>query len=531
VSRVVVVAGLALLALGLGVFLLKVVAYDLPVLPTDTRGLWQVELRVNVRGDGGQGSVTALIPSDDEGQVVLDERSASDRLRFSIRSRGDTRIGVWTGWLEGVQQIAYEFRVRSEVLTVPLPEPPYAEPGEALREAYVQPTSEFPATTPQVREVLDRLPLPAADNVIDRVRSLYAFVAHEIATVDSAGDDAVLTLAQREGSPTGKARLLVTMFRASGVPSRLAHGLELREGVGPQERVWTEAWVDDVWIPMSSVSGFFAERPADVISLGGAGHAPVEATGARAFGYRYRSLRERLRPEEVALLMAPNHPILARLSLYNLPVGSQSALRALLVLPLGALVVALFRNLVGVATYGTFMPLLIAFSLRSFPLGRGLALVAFVLVLGVATRLLLERLRLLMVPRLAILLCLVVLSVTALAIAGDEMGTQELFAGILFPIVILTMLVERFTIAMAEEGVQAALVPAFWSIVVATVCYPVLRSPTAEHLMFTFPELLFAAMGVLVWVGGYTGYRIADLVRFRMLAAPLDEPPGIGRAR
>ena len=530
-SRLVLVTGFALLALGFGVFLSKVGVYDLPVLPSDTRGLWQVELRVNVRGDGGQGSVTALIPSDDEGQVVLDERSASDRLRFSIRSRGDTRIGVWTGWLEGVQQIVYEFRVRSDALTVALPAPPHAEPGEVLREAYVQPTSEFPATTPQVRELLDRLPLPAADNVIDRVRSIYAFVAHEIATVDTAGDDAVLTLAQREGSPTGKARLLVTMLRASGVPARLAHGLELREGVAPQERVWTEAWVDETWIPMSSVSGFFAERPADVVSLGGAGHAPVEATGARAFGYRYRSLRERLRPEEVALLMAPDHPILARLSLYNLPVGSQSALRALLVLPLGALVVALFRNVVGIPTYGTFMPLLIAFALRGFALGRGLALVAFVLVLGVVTRLLLERLRLLMVPRLAILLCVVVLSVTALAIAGDEIGTRELFAGILFPIVILTMLVERFTIAIAEEGLRAAMVPAFWSIVVATVCYPVLRSPAAEHLMFTFPELLFAAIGVLVFIGGYTGYRVSDLIRFRMLAGPLEEPPGLGGVR
>jgi hypothetical protein len=36
--------------------------------------------------------------------------------------------------------------------------------------------------------------------------------------------------------------------------------------------------------------------------------------------------------------------------------------------------------------------------------------------------------------------------------------------------------------------------------------------------MFTFPELTFCAMGALVWIGGYTGYRVSDLLRFRSLA-------------
>jgi hypothetical protein len=48
-------------------------------------------------------------------------------------------------------------------------------------------------------------------------------------------------------------------------------------------------------------------------------------------------------------------------------------LRLLLALPLGALVVAVFRNLIGVPTFGTFMPVLIAFALRNVPIYVGLA--------------------------------------------------------------------------------------------------------------------------------------------------------------
>jgi hypothetical protein len=89
---------------------------------------------------------------------------------------------------------------------------------------------------------------------------------------------------------------------------------------------------------------------------------------------------------------------------------------------------------------------------------------------------------------------------------------------VLFPLVILTMLIERFSVTSAEEGFRAALVRTGWSLLVAMCVYPVFRSATAEYLMFGFPELVFAVMGLLVIVGGYTGFRLSDLVRFRAFA-------------
>jgi hypothetical protein len=145
-----------------------------------------------------------------------------------------------------------------------------------------------------------------------------------------------------------------------------------------------------------------------------------------------------------------------------------------------------------------------------------------VIALGIGGRLVLERLRLLLVPRLAILLCVVVLAVTALALFGEGLGTRDLTTGVLFPIVILTMLVERFSVVIAEEGVRQALVRAAWSIGVAIAVYPIFRSALASHLMFGFPELVLSAMGLLVFIGGYTGYRVSDLLRFRGFFRPGD---------
>jgi hypothetical protein len=151
-----------------------------------------------------------------------------------------------------------------------------------------------------------------------------------------------------------------------------------------------------------------------------------------------------------------------------------------------------------------------------------------VIALGYFARFALERLRLLMVPRLSIVLCFVVLAVMVFALTGQDTGSASLFAGALLPIVILTMLIERVYITTSEEGAREALLRAFWSVLVASAIHPIFRSTHAEYLMFSFPELVIAIMGTLIWIGGYMGYRVVDLIRFRELAA--EEVPG-GAAR
>jgi transglutaminase-like putative cysteine protease len=517
VSRLTALTGLALVLLGLAIFGWKTLVYDLPALPTDPEGLWRVELAISVRGNGARGSVRAPLPTTGPGQEVYDERSAADRLLFTIRTENGDRTAIWRGSFDGVHEIAYGFRVRLEEIEVPLSSEPVPIPEEiAARDLAA--TRAFPSDAPEIAQTLSGLALPSASDPLGRLRSIYAMVAHEVATVAGGPDDALIALANRGGSERGKAALAVTLLRAAGLPARPVVGIELRGGATPRETVWAEAWAGGNWIPLSPTGAFFATRPATLVALRAGSFATVEANGAEAVSWRFDSLREHLRSEELAAMMVPPNRGLRAVSLYRLPVPTQSALRLLLVLPLGALVTAIFRNLVGVPTFGTFLPVLVAFALRDLPLHVGLAMVAAVIGVGVFGRLALERLRLLLVPRLSILLCLVVLGVAVFALFGRRFESQDLMTGVLFPIVILTMMIERFSIAIAEEGMRTALVRAGYTVLVTVAVYPVLRDPTAEYWMFSFPELVFTIMGLLVWIGGYTGYRLFDLIRFRSFA-------------
>jgi uncharacterized protein with transglutaminase domain/transglutaminase superfamily protein len=525
-SRSAAIAGSVLFAIGLAIFGWKTLVLHLPVLPSNVENLWRVELEVDARGAGDRGSVRAAIPDSDQQQEIFDERQTSDRLVFTIRTeKSGQRIGVWTGKFDGVHNLSHAFRVQLSDQPLPLPTDLSLQPPQELADNYRKASARFPTDAPEIAELLKNVAPPNPTDPLGQMRTLLTYVTDEVLTASSGSDDALLTLAAGEGSQIGKARLLVALLRAAGFPARIAAGLHLTPTKNGKEAVWAEAWVGGAWISLSPSLGFFGSRPADVVLLHSGSSTLVEETGLDAMTYRYRILHESLRAEEVASFMVPSNPVLAAVSLYRLPVNSQQALRILLVFPIGALIIAVIRNLIGVRTFGTFMPLLISLALRELPLGLGLSLVGSVILLGVFSRLLLERLQLLLVPRLGVLLCLVVLAITAHSLLGRTYEVKDLFASVLFPVVIMTMLIERFSITTAEEGLAAAVRRLATSTAAAVCVYPIFRIAALEHLMFGFPELVLSVMGVLIWIGGYTGYRLSELWRFRSLAGWREDPP------
>ncbi len=515
--------GLALFLLGSGIFAFKVLSLNLPLLPADTKGFWLVELNIDARGQGSRGSVRAAFPSSDALQRVDDEYRLADRLEFALRETPGGRVGLWNGRLDGVHQLSAAFRlqlvplsqdaeelgVSSDVSLQPIP--------SEIIVLYGRPEPDLPSRASAIDALLSELRLPPGEDSIGRVRTVFAFVADEVATEQTGSSDALLTLAAREGNEHGKARLLVTALRASGTPARVIRGLDLSER-DPAPSTWCEAYVGERWIPMSPSRGFFGSRPGDLVALS-VGTAPlVEGTGVTALSYRYRALRQRLKPEDLALLMTPATPWLNAISLYRLPLETQEALRVLLLLPVGALLLTVLRNIVGLPAFGTFLPVLVAFSFRSTELAVGLMLVASVLLFGGLGRLLLDRLHLLLVPRLCIILCLVILILTAFAVGGRSLESRELFGGVVFPVVILSMLIERFSVTAAEEGFGEAFQRLGWTTLIALLVYPVLKSPAIEVAIFGFPEPVIAIMGLIVLIGSYTGFRLMELIRFRALA-------------
>ena len=205
-------------------------------------------------------------------------------------------------------------------------------------------------------------------------------------------------------------------------------------------------------------------------------------------------------------------------SLYSLPIQTQAVYSVILMIPIGALIIVLMRNFVGIDAFGTFMPILIALAFRETQLLWGVILFTTLIALGLTIRFLLDRLRLLLVPRLSAVLIVVVILMLFISLTSHRLGLETGLSVALFPMVIIAMTIERMSVVWEERGPADAMRAGIGSIVVAVVAYLLMGMDWLEHLIFTFPELLLLVLAMVILAGRYTGYRLSELKRFRALA-------------
>jgi hypothetical protein len=187
-------------------------------------------------------------------------------------------------------------------------------------------------------------------------------------------------------------------------------------------------------------------------------------------------------------------------------------------IPIGALVMVVLKNMIGIDAFGTFMPVLIALAFRETKLLWGVILFTMLVALGLSIRFLLERLRLLLVPRLSAVLIVVVGLMLLISLVSHRLGMETGLSVALFPMVIIAMTIERMSVVWEERGATDAMRAGIGSLVVAVTAYVFMGLAWLEHLVFTFPELLLVVLALVVLVGRYTGYRLLELSRFKALA-------------
>lgn len=208
---------------------------------------------------------------------------------------------------------------------------------------------------------------------------------------------------------------------------------------------------------------------------------------------------------------------LLRFSLLQLPVTAQETYKVLLTVPIGAFVILLLRNFVGLKTFGTFMPVLIALAFRETNVIWGLSLFIMIVSFGLLARFYLAQLRLLLVPRLSAILTVVILLMVCISILSQSLGLDRGLSVALFPMVILTMTIERMCIIWDERGPFEAIKSGIGSLIAALCAYAPMNNMEVQYLMFAFPELLLVLLAIILWFGQYRGYRLMELWRFQAL--------------
>lgn len=499
--KVVILAAL-LVAMGLSLFFYKVRFLGYPLQPDGETEIWTIETRVSFDAAAGPVKASLFIPGLTPGFSILDENFVSRGFGFTTPYVSGGRQVQWAvRQAEGPQALYYRVVVYRDPVSLEADTTPPFPPVPVLAE---------PFNT-------------AMEMLVERVRSQSADPASFTAVLlkrlaRPGGDQDVDLLLGAAPSAVDRARTAMTVLAAARIPSRMVHGVRMTHRERSTDVLpWLEVHDGERWLYFDPVTGTEG-LPQDFLIWWRGEESLVQVDGGSNVKVSVSIHSSIADPLIVARRRAEAHQsAVADFSLLGLPIESQAVYSVLLAVPLGALIVVLLRNVIGVQTFGTFMPVLIALAFRETRLLWGVLLFSVLVFIGLSIRFYMERLRLLLVPRLASVLTIVVMLMVLVSLLSNRLGFEIGLSVGLFPMVIMTMTIERMSIVWEERGSGDAIKQGLGSLLVAACAYTVMGLELVEHLVFVFPELLLLTLAATLLLGRYTGYRLTELVRFRTM--------------
>jgi hypothetical protein len=502
-KRPAVLLAVALLILSIALISYRVLWLKYPILPAAPTKVWQLSMDASVKGDEKETTVMIGLPSTQKGQLVVDEHIHSGTLSFNLLREGPNQIGVWSGHISPRGEV---ISYSSTIQVKPQPLLKIKPPNLGPYPKHIREMEQKLAT----RLVATWYPLPPTD----RLRRIAAAVNGFWGT--PLPDAQELQAWSAFQNKYGRVTASLVLLRAAGLTAQVVEGLPLAESVTNTTVTRIEVWTGQDWETFQPEKGEIYQKPALLLLLITGGSPVTRTFHGQLSEVRWTLNRQIINQWRMQFerIMQSNR-WLDRWSLFRLPEEFQTTFRILMLVPMGALMICLLRNVVGFPTFGIFLPVLMALAFRNTGLAYGLGIFWGVVLIGYAVRRWIDKLRLLLVPRLSVILTLVIVCITIFALLGSKLDLREFMAVGLLPFVILTMTIERFFVTTEEAGIREGLWNAAGSAGVAIITYKILQLESLQLTFFVYPELLFAVAAAQVLLGRYTGYRLLELFRFR----------------
>ncbi len=493
---------IGLLTVGSGLFLYRYLILDVPLTESETVNTWTVEANLRFQAEAGTPiKATFNIPYMPPFYATLDEYFVSHNYGVTTNLQGYNRETVWSKRrAKGLQSLYYRAIFRqtdSQESSLAKPTPVKIMELPDSKKAAVD------ALTAQIRK-------KSAD--------IQTFAQGAIKALQQTKDGNVKILVGNDPRDEDIVNAAIMILNQANIAAMPVKGITLHQQSKIDFKTMLCVFNDKDWIFINANTAS-SGLPKNFL-IWQYGNNPVyDVKGGKKSQFNITVSPTPINALSVAKLRGTQTDSqLIKFSLLQLPVNVQQTYKILLTIPLGAFVILLLRNFVGLMTFGTFMPVLIALAFRETHVAWGITLFTVIVSAGLLVRFYLDQLRLLLVPRLAAILTVVILLMIFISILSQHLGLESGLSVALFPMVILTMTIERMCITWDECGGFEALTAGVGSLFAAVIAYVVMSNNELEYLLFAFPELLLILIAIILWFGQYRGYRLTELIRFKVFA-------------
>ncbi|WP_458129603.1 osmotic stress tolerance membrane protein RloB [Pseudomonas sp. Z2-11] len=489
-----------LVVLGLSVTAYQIFVLGIPVTEDATDDLWNIDAKVEfVPNAKDPVKIQMFVPPLSRDYVSLNESFISNNYGVAVNRVDGNRKVTWSARrAKGNQTLYYRL-----VLTKRYSAEKTKVKGPTFRDSI--------AVEGPEKLAAEALLAPIRQHSAD----VETFISEAIKRVNNLNDDNVKLLLAGDPSSSNKARIVELVLSIAHVPVEKVHTIRLVADQPQTPELWLRSFNGTDWLYFNPDTGEQG-LPTDRLLWWTGDENLITVDGGKKATVTFSMNNSEMNAIRLAKLTDENTDAnFLEYSLYGLPLQTQQTFMIMVMIPIGVLVILVLRNLIGLQTLGTFTPVLIALAFRETQLGFGIILFTVITTLGLSLRSYLEHLKLQMLPRLSVVLTFVVVLIAAISLFSHKLGLERGLSVALFPMVILTMTIERLSITWEERGAGHAMKVAIGTLFAASLAHLIMSVPELVYFVFTFPAILLILVGFMLAMGRYRGYRLTELVRFK----------------
>ena len=460
-------------------------------------------------------NIHTYLPKQSPWQHILDEKITPQDFTTKEQLLPSGRLMTWSGD-ESQHYAGYEYLLHLTGNQFSLPDNTAIEknlPSEIS--TYLDSSEHVQVNHPEIAQLWQNIK-PANQDLKSVLTSIFNYTHQEIDSVPFKGTtDALTTARLKVASCNGKSRLFVALARLNGIPARLVGGLILDNGSKKTSHQWVEAYVQGHWVSFGPTNGYFATRPSHFLKLYQGDEALFRHTSNIGFDYLFSISSQTVSPSLYPDLLSDNPakinlaPTLTELHL------SPTTVSIILLFPLCTLIITFLRNVVGIKTFGIFMPMLIAATCMYSGLFWGLLGFIIILMIALVFHIWLEKQRILKTARLATVISLISLLFISMLYLMNNDQKMEFGMLALMPVVIISFVAERIHQVTVEGHWMELLTTSLGTLLTILLCYFYMDSYLLQSLFSIFPETYLLVLAGLIFIGKWDGIRISELMRFK----------------
>lgn len=479
--------------------------------------IWRLSINITTAASSDK-AILKIFPPFDTSYIHMVQRNITHpgfRIR-DTREGPDIRRSIYASGIEsGKQTLSADFWLHISPTSFTLPAKNIVSLTTERRETYLLDNENLQINSFMVQELLKKLlaKQPTQEIIIENIYKRLRAMA-----ISTGKDELNVPLVLSKGKATvlDQALVMVALSRAAGIPARLITGLILKEDINPEPHYWVEVYQDNQWLAYDIRYGYKQSVPINYLPIRYNTTDIVQILKGELDKVEFELEQEYDHPY---LRKAQNNTYFSIFDLTRLPLDVRNELAILLLLPLGALVTALSRHLMGMRSYGVFTPTLLALAVVYTSIITTITILLLVCTLAIFGRSFFPP-SITRIPRLSIIFTLVaiilVFSVSMMAYLDLNQGGKV----ILLPVIILTGLVDRIYRTVESSGIEIAMRRLFWTIIIALLCLPVMQFKTLGHLILQYPEIHLTTLALFLLISCYKGKQLINLPIVKLLAEP-----------